>query len=106
MEFTINLTGIPFNLEYTLESGQVFRWMKKGNWWYAPVGDTVLKVKHEGDSVHCGSGRDSVDGAFVRRYFRLDDDLPSILSSIMKDETMTRAVQQFYGMRLIRQDRW
>jgi len=105
MEFTIRLES-PFSLEYTLESGQAFRWQNRGEWWYGVVSGGVLKVKQEGDSLRCISGSDLLDSAFVRSYFRLDVELEKVLSSIMKDETITFAVQTFYGLRLIRQERW
>jgi N-glycosylase/DNA lyase len=105
MEFTIGLES-PFSLEYTLESGQAFRWQNMGEWWYGVVSGGVLKVKQEGDSLRCVSGSDFLDSTFVRSYFRLDVELEKVLSSIMKDETITLAVQTFYGLRLIRQERW
>jgi len=105
MEFTIGI-GSPFSLEYTLESGQAFRWQNKGGWWYGIVSGGVLKVKQEGDTLRCVSSSDLIDSAFVRRYFRLDVELEKVLSSIMKDDTIALAVQKFYGLRLIRQERW
>ncbi len=105
MDFTLGLDS-PFNLDYTLESGQVFRWENRGEWWYGAVFGGALKVAQEANSLHCISSGDAIGSSFVRAYFRLDEDLQSILASIMKDETMTQAVQKFYGMRLIRQDFW
>ncbi len=105
MEYTLGLNS-PFSLEYTLESGQVFRWGRKGQWWYGIVSGGVLKVRQEGDSLRCHSSSDFLDSAFVGSYFRLDDDLQTVLVSVMKDETMKQAVQKFYGMRLIAQDFW
>lgn len=105
MEFTLGLDS-PFSLDYTLESGQVFRWGRKGEWWYGVVPGGVLKAKQEGDSLRCASSSDYIDSAFTRSYFRLGDDLQSILASVMKGEAMTQAVQKFYGMRLIRQEFW
>jgi N-glycosylase/DNA lyase len=105
MEFTIGLES-PFSLEYTLESGQAFRWQNRGEWWYGVVPGGVLKVKQEGDLLKCVSGSDLLDSAFVRSYFKLEVELEKVLSSILKDETITLAVQTFYGLRLIRQERW
>lgn len=105
MEFTVG-PRTPFSLDYTLDSGQVFRWEHRGDSWYGVLNGGVLKVTQEGDSLRCGSSTDALDGAFVRNYFRLDEDLQPILVSIMKDETITKAVQGFYGMRLIRQEGW
>ncbi len=105
MEFTLSLDS-PFSLDYTLESGQVFRWENKGEWWSGVVSGEALKVAQEGDSLHCVSSSDSVGSAFVRSYFRLDEDFQPVVASILRDEVMTQAVQRFYGMRLIRQEFW
>ncbi|MDA4125360.1 MAG: hypothetical protein OK438_07960 [Thaumarchaeota archaeon] len=105
MEFTIALES-PFSLDLTLQSGQVFRWENRGEWWYGVVSGGVIKMKQEGDSLRCISGSDLLNGAFVRSYFRLDDELEQILGSVMKEDRMTQAVQKFYGLRLIRQERW
>ena len=105
MEFTVGLES-PFNLDYTLESGQVFRWVNRGEWWYGVVSGGVLKVRQEGDSLKCSSSSDILDGSFVRDYFRLDDDLQEVNASIMKDKVVRQAVQRFYGLRLVRQERW
>ncbi|HME19353.1 MAG TPA: DNA glycosylase [Nitrososphaerales archaeon] len=105
MEFTLDLES-PFSLDYTLESGQVFRWENRGEWWYGVLSGGVLKAKQEGDSIRCVSSSDSMGGAFVRSYFRLDEQLEPVLGSIMRDETMALAVQKFYGLRLMKQEFW
>ena len=105
MEFTVAFDP-PFSLDYTLESGQVFRWERRGEWWYGVVGPSALKVKQEGDVLRCSSSSDSVDSAFVTRYFRLDEDLNHVLATISRDRVMASAVQKFYGMRLVRQGTW
>jgi len=105
MEFTV-ATESPFNLDYTLESGQTFRWQNKGEWWYGTVSGGVLKIRQEGEVLRCVSSSDLLDSAFVRSYFRLDVELEKVLSSMMKDDTINLAIQTFYGLRLIRQDRW
>jgi N-glycosylase/DNA lyase len=96
----------PFSLDYTLESGQVFRWRRKGGWWYGVVSGEVMKARQKGDSVICVTGGQKLDSPSVRSYFRLDVDLEGILASIMKDEEISLAVQKFYGLRLVRQDPW
>jgi len=105
MEFTMGL-DFPFSLDYTLESGQVFRWERKGEWWYGVVSGGALKLRSEQDSIRCVSSSDVLGSAFVRRYFRLDEPLEDVLGSIAKDDVMREAVQKFYGLRLIQQERW
>jgi N-glycosylase/DNA lyase len=106
VDFTLNLASVPFDLGHTLDSGQVFRWVQKGEWWYGVVADGVLMVKQEGESLVCSTSSDLLNQQFVRSYFRLDDDLERIYSKIMKDSHVTEAIQRYYGLRLIKQDVW
>jgi N-glycosylase/DNA lyase len=105
LEFTIGPVS-PFSLDYTLGSGQVFRWEHRGEWWYGVLPGGVLKVRQEGESLRCKSSSDLVGSEFARNYFRLDEDLGEVLASITKDDVITRAIQKFYGLRLLRQERW
>ncbi len=105
MEFTVPLDS-PFSLEYTVESGQLFRWERKGDWWSGVVGGSAIKVKQEGDLLRCSPSSDRVDGVFIREYFRLGEDLDHILTTISKDRVISGAVQRFYGLRLVKQDPW
>jgi N-glycosylase/DNA lyase len=105
LEFAVALTS-PFSLDYTLESGQLFRWTRKGEWWCGIVSGSILKVRQEGDTLRCSSGSDQLDRAFVMNYFRLDEDLKYMLATVSKDEVISRAVQELYGLRLVRQERW
>ena len=105
MEFTFSVDS-PFSLDYTLESGQVFRWERRGEWWYGVVSGGVVKIKAEQDTLRCLSSGDLLDSLFLRKYFRLDEPFESIIASIAKDEVMREAIQKFYGLRLIQQERW
>jgi len=105
-EFTVNTEGLPFNLRYTLESGQSFRWREKGEWWYGVLGQGVVKVKQEGAALVCVSSSDALNSRAVYNYLGLGVDLERILASIMKDERITEAVQKFYGLRLLKQEVW
>lgn len=105
MEFTVALDS-PFSLEHTLESGQLFRWERSGEWWQGIVSESVLRLKQEGDVLRCSTGSDLLGSAFVARYFRLDEDLDHILATLSKDDVITRAVEKFYGLRLVTQDKW
>jgi N-glycosylase/DNA lyase len=102
MELRLNPHSTPFDLESTLECGQLFRWEKHGDLWVGTVRDRVLEIR-QGGSVLSFEGA-NVD--FVRRYFRLDDDLPRIISEISRDSFVRQAVHTFHGLRLARQDPW
>ncbi len=105
MEFNIGLDR-PFNLQYTLESGQVFRWERNGAWWVGDIAGGAVKVLQEGEWLRCVSSSEHLGSTAVGSYLRLDDDLDGVLAPLMSDEVITKAAQEFYGMHLIRQDKW
>ncbi len=92
----------PFNLDATLCCGQVFRWIKQGNWWYGVVGDHPFKVQ-QSDEVLEFVG---VDETFVSCYFSLDHDLQKICTEIGKDDQVKAALSEFWGLRIVRQPPW
>ena len=98
----MNLEKIPFDLENTLCCGQVFRWQKKGDWWYGVVKDKVFKVRKLCTEFEI----ESADEKFVRNYFGLNDDLMRIRREIDKDKQINEALKQFWGLRIIKQDPW
>ncbi|MCL4435927.1 MAG: hypothetical protein M1503_01910 [Thaumarchaeota archaeon] len=107
MEFQINIADTPIDLNYTLDCGQVFRWqLNYDGWWLGVVKGHVLKIKRSGDLLMVKTSSDDADEKSVRRYLRLDDSLPEILSGIRKDELISNAVSRLNGLRLIRQDPW
>jgi N-glycosylase/DNA lyase len=93
---------VPFDLDVTLCCGQVFRWDKRGDWWFGVVGDRVLKIRQV-DGVLEFAG---ADAAFVQRYFSLDHDLQRISSEIGKDAHVRAALSEFWGLRIVRQPPW
>jgi N-glycosylase/DNA lyase len=96
----------PFNLEHTLNCGQLFRWEKLGEWWYGVVADRVIKIMQIGDKLIFKGFPEEAKQEFIKKYLRLDDDLPSIYSKIIKDEHVKRAIKLFYGLRISRQEPW
>ncbi len=98
----MKLDADAFNLDVTLCCGQVFRWEKKGDWWYGVVGDQALKVRQ----THAELEFDGANEALIVHYFGLDDDLQEISGKIGRDEHIRRALREFWGLRIIRQDPW
>jgi len=106
MEIKLDRSTVPFSLEHTLGCGQLFRWEKLGDWWYGVVADRVVKIKQSGERLIFQVFPETPNQGFVESYLRLDDDLPSILSQISKDEHMRKAINLFCGLRLSRQEPW
>jgi N-glycosylase/DNA lyase len=98
----VKLDAVPFNLDVTLCCGQVFRWEKKGEWWYGVARGRVFKVgqfKGKLDYVN-------VDEDFVVHYFGLDHDLQRVKEQVGRDEHIKKVLREFWGLRIIRQDPW
>lgn len=106
MEIQLDPSTVPFDLRHTLRCGQSFRWEKIGYWWYGVVREKVIKIRQDGNRLLFHSFPKIVNSGFIENYFRLDDDLPSILSQIDKDYHIRRAIQHFYGLRISRQEPW
>jgi N-glycosylase/DNA lyase len=92
-----------FNLNYTLDCGQVFRWAREGDWWTGVVGDHVIRLSQDNGEILVDS---KLPPEFFSHYFRLDDNLPLIYESVNKDLLINRAIRKYRGLRLIRQNPW
>jgi len=106
MEIQLDLTKTPFSLDHTLSCGQTFRWEKHGEWWAGVASQTAFKIRQKSNALEFKSSSNNVASDFLRRYFRLDDDLLKVYSKITKDKHLREAVKQFQGLRLIRQEPW
>ncbi len=106
MEIELNKLASPFSLDHTLDCGQLFRWEKRGNWWYGVVAERVIKIKQDNERLLFYFFPETRNHKFVENYLRLDDNLAVILSMINKDEHMNEAISRFYGLRLCRQEPW
>lgn len=92
-----------FNLNYTLDCGQVFRWELDGDWWTGVVQGYKIRISQDKGELLVDS---KLPPEFFTHYFRFDDNLPSIYKSIDRDLLIDRAIRKFRGLRLIRQDPW
>lgn len=92
-----------FNLNHTLNCGQVFRWRFNGKEWIGVVENSIVKAKQRNDMLAVEADFNS---EVISNYFRLDDDLEEIYSCIARDRDMRRAIELYRGLRLIRQDPW
>ena len=110
MKFT-KIRAPDFDLEKTLESGQVFHWQKVGDGFVGAIGDLPVYVEQRGnvltvrDGEAARSPRRPLPG-IVARYFALDHPLAEICDSFPKDPVMNAARNFCHGLRIIRQPKW
>ena len=80
----------------------MFRWDKKGDWWYGVVGNQVFKTRKHQNKLEF----EGINEQFIKDYFGLSDNLNEIRRLTSKDEYSKNAFQEFWGLRIIRQDPW
>lgn len=111
----------PFDLQATVESGQSYLWHRLdgkmytteaaygGQAWYETVvppidgvsdEQAVVRVRQREDEIEWQSTTDAVP--ILTHLLRLDDDLAAIMAETPDDPLLNRAVEQYRGMRLVR----
>ncbi len=91
------------NLDYTLGCGQVFRWYEEGGEWRGVIDDREIFLRQHDNRIEVIGDLELEE---LHSYFRMDDDLGPIYESIKKDGRMRELVEEYRGLRLIRQDPW
>src|SRR6266571_4888518 len=91
-----------FDLEMTLDSGQVFHWENVDGGFVGAIGDRPVYVEQRGDSLLTSCE----DEKLIRNYFALDHPLAEICASFPNDPAMNAARKFCRGLHVIRQPRW
>ncbi len=111
----MEISAPDFDLEKTIDSGQVFHWEKVGKGFVGTIGDLPVCIEQRGEvlcaKVASGSsrslGRHAQDAhATISSYFALDHPLAEICASFPNDPVMNAARQFCRGLRIIRQPKW
>ena len=107
-DFKICLKTECFNLKYTLECGQCFRWKKVDeidNVYIGVINDRVIKIKQEGDNIYASSNNLENLENIIKNYFDLNRDYKGIEKKIeLIDEHVKTAVKRSSGIRILNQD--
>ena len=95
-----------FNLKYTLECGQCFRWQKiDENEYIGVIKDRVLKVRQEENRLYISSNIIKNLEEVVKEYFDLNKDYTRIEKDISCiDKHVREAVKNSSGIRILNQD--
>jgi N-glycosylase/DNA lyase len=98
----MKIAAPDFDLEKTLNCGQVFHWEKKGAGFIGAIGAEAVNVEQrEGELFFSGA-----TSKVIANYFSLDHPLAEICHSFPRDPAMTAARDFCRGLRIIRQPRW
>jgi N-glycosylase/DNA lyase len=91
-----------FSLKHTLECGQFFRFTKILDTYIIQSSDRIFSLRQIGNLLFY----DGIEEPLLIHFFRLDEDLDSILKEVDQDSMIDQAIKKYRGMRLIRQDPW
>ena len=104
--FTDRLKVNDFNLEATLNSGQVFGFTETGGFFRGPIAGRAVELKQAGNDLWTRSSSKKNLVRDIRQYFDLDRDLTPIYEILEQEEPIRKTLDVFKGLRLIRQDSW
>ena len=112
MKFT-KIRAPEFDLEKTLDSGQVFHWERIGDGFVGTIEDRAFYLEQRGEFLKVRDGEapsptrePRVLPGIIARYFGLDHPLAEICDSFPKDPVMNAARNFCYGLRIVRQPKW
>src|SRR5437762_8261484 len=96
------VAAADFDLEKTLNCGQVFHWEKCDAGFVGAPGTKAVYVEQRGDELFFAGAPEKV----IARYFSLDHPLAEICAAFPSDPAMMAARDFCRGLRIIRQPRW
>ncbi len=97
----------PFELDLRWLQAQAFRWCERDGWYYGFVGGRLIKVRNcEGGIEFRSKPAEESLAAAVRHYFRLDQDIAAVHNALREDDKLRGLVDEYGGMRILRQDPW
>ncbi|HKJ67982.1 MAG TPA: DNA glycosylase, partial [bacterium] len=96
----------PLNLACSLESGQFFQWQRYEAGYVLQSGLRIFYLEHQENTLRYESISGAIDEAFLRSFFRMEDDISVIFHPWRHDSLLMKAYSQFEGLRLLRQEPW
>jgi N-glycosylase/DNA lyase len=84
------------DIDNSINSGQVFLWEKNGTDWYGINGQDILKINKNGTIKSILNSKTD--------FFRKNDNIQEIMQLISKDKTVKKAVKEYEGLRIFKQD--
>ncbi len=99
------LPAPAFDLEASMDCGQIFGWHKDRGTYSGIIGSTAVSLRQSADRVYFVSDRE-ISAGRIASFLGLDEDLDAIRLEIAKDAFMRRIVGSVKGLRILKQDVW
>lgn len=102
---TYDLEKKDFDLFKTIDCGQCFRWTVSGERIIGVVNKSIVVITESASEYVVNIYGSPLEKSALRRYFDLDRPYEPIYNILMtRDETLKKAVQAGWGLRIMRQE--
>lgn len=98
-----NLYTPDFNLDATLNSGQIFRYYEKGNGYVISHGNHIFYTEQKGNNIHW-EGTPTKE--WLSNFFALNKNLKEMKKEWEHDKNLMEAIDKNWGLRVLRQEPW
>lgn len=95
-----------YDLDGTLNSGQVFRWRKAGDSWMGIVGKHRVRLTRTPEGIHAETGEPVESWGWLREFLQTEANLAEIFETFPDDPPMRAAMGACHGLRVLRQEPW
>jgi len=95
-----------YDLDLTLQSGQVFRWIPVQDGWEGVVGSRWVRLHSSPEDIQAETAVPTAQWSWLTDYLQTPADLDRILATFPSDQPMQASVAACRGLRLLRQDPW
>ncbi len=100
------LTVENYNLDYTLDSGQTFRWKKINGGWEGVVNGRLVRLEEHRQGIYAKVYGQVKDWYWLKDYLQVHINLNDIIKTFPKDEYLNTAIKECCGLRIVRQEPW
>ena len=95
-----------YDLDATLDSGQVFRWQRQNASWTGIIGKHRVRLTQTPGGIRAETAAPVENWNFLNEFLQTEIDLAGVLKTFPEDEPMHAAVAACTGLRLLKQDPW
>lgn len=95
-----------FNLDYTFDSGQVFRWRKISNGWEGIIEKRWVRLEQKGDEIWLYTVEKESKLVWFYNYIRYTDPWDELQEWLAQNLPSLDIIKNFWGLRLLKQDPW
>ncbi len=95
-----------YNLDYTLDSGQTFRWKKIDGGWEGVVNGRWVRIEEHKQGIFAKVYGKIENWQWLEDYLQVNINLNRIIKTFPRDEYLATAVAECRGLRIVKQEPW